>query len=913
MMRSRALKAPREPIDAPGHAPEEMREAERRRHGAGFARAASAATGSEDGLARRGGGGPRPLSNQAVLGARRVGGVRAKLAVGGKDDPVERRADDVADQVMSGPKRAPCACGGTCPDCRTANGTVPRRTSGTDNLFGDTGRPLDRATRAWFEPRFGTDLSHIRVHDHPGAAGQARAIGARAYAAGEGIGFADGEFAPHSEDGRRLIAHEIAHVLGGDSGIRRELPDGGVPEGGLPDGEVPDAGPPAPPSTASGEFDPCSVEVPPLTNAALIAQLTRVAAYLRARRRGQDRYYDYDNLRRRLMEERRRRIMLGHAWMAGEQGTVPGQLYLLDASAGAVMTVSIVSGETYGGAPVQVPGTLMRPDQFDTFLDSNHIPRVDVAEFYRRSRASGREGEQLSILAPPAVPATGITDFPGLFPDGGSPSPLLTGLPAFGPSGLGASPFDIFARPNLTRQVYSPNVTMSSAQSRSGAETQWRGGLFETAFGYGSYEDLLRYRDLNRVQDNFRVFDFAEGDPSALISLTHSASGNASSVNSQYREKFARMTGGSQPANFAQMLTDVNTAYRRSMTAADLNQRNFLAVPDDHVTLVQDQAEWLVVNRPERVSPMLDSMLRGQSVTVGGTAYASWNQVEAARSSGALSDADFATLLQSLVPGARGRVIPAGITMVEVAEMQRIRVATQAYSQPAFDAIAPPEVLEVRRLVATGLPEGEAISQVARGSASRGAAFGFGGAVVFGGIQYAASDFDPRTGRQVLYGLGPQTLGGALQGYGQAQWNARLGGSLLEGAMTSGGTQFTVGGVASRVGGAGALGGPVAALTTWGTMGLQEAFGDADYTDIDYMARGERAFVSGGVAAMVGEAGALGTAAAFSAAGSEVPIAGNIAGFIIGLGTYYVVDSIWGDEIEASARDSMGENGCVGR
>jgi hypothetical protein len=96
-------------------------------------------------------------------------------------------------------------------------------------------------------------------------------------------------------------------------------------------------------------------------------------------------------------------------------------------------------------------------------------------------------------------------------------------------------------------------------------------------------------------------------------------------------------------------------------------------------------------------------------------------------------------------------------------------------------------------------------------------------------------------------------------------------------------------------------------------MGLQESFGDADFTGIDYAAIGERTFVAGGIAGMVGEAGALGTAAAFSAAGSEVPLAGNAAGFILGLGTYFIVDAFWGDDIEHSAREALGENGCVNR
>jgi hypothetical protein len=96
-------------------------------------------------------------------------------------------------------------------------------------------------------------------------------------------------------------------------------------------------------------------------------------------------------------------------------------------------------------------------------------------------------------------------------------------------------------------------------------------------------------------------------------------------------------------------------------------------------------------------------------------------------------------------------------------------------------------------------------------------------------------------------------------------------------------------------------------------MGLEESFGVADFTGIDYAAVGKRTFVVGGVAGMVGEAGALGTAAAFSPAGSEVPLAGNAVGFVVGLGTYVVVDAIWGDEIERSAREEMGQFGCVGR
>src|SRR5262249_58662329 len=44
------------------------------------------------------------------------------------------------------------------------------------------GQPLDAATRAYFEPRFGQDLSSVRVHATARAAESAKAVDAHAYA-----------------------------------------------------------------------------------------------------------------------------------------------------------------------------------------------------------------------------------------------------------------------------------------------------------------------------------------------------------------------------------------------------------------------------------------------------------------------------------------------------------------------------------------------------------------------------------------------------------------------------------------------------------------------------------------------------------------------------------------------------------
>ncbi|MDP8993221.1 MAG: DUF4157 domain-containing protein [Actinomycetota bacterium] len=74
------------------------------------------------------------------------------------------------------------------------------------------GQPLDRQTRAFMEPRFGHDFSRVRVHTDRKAAESARAVDALAYTAGAHVVFGPGSYEPQVERGRRLLAHELAHV-----------------------------------------------------------------------------------------------------------------------------------------------------------------------------------------------------------------------------------------------------------------------------------------------------------------------------------------------------------------------------------------------------------------------------------------------------------------------------------------------------------------------------------------------------------------------------------------------------------------------------------------------------------------------------------------------------------------------------
>ncbi len=75
------------------------------------------------------------------------------------------------------------------------------------------GQPLPASERAFFEPRFGQDFSQVRVHTDAAAATSAHAVKALAFTVGSDVVFGTGKYAPGTGTGRRLIAHELTHVI----------------------------------------------------------------------------------------------------------------------------------------------------------------------------------------------------------------------------------------------------------------------------------------------------------------------------------------------------------------------------------------------------------------------------------------------------------------------------------------------------------------------------------------------------------------------------------------------------------------------------------------------------------------------------------------------------------------------------
>ena len=126
--------------------------------------------------------------------------------------------------ISGGVLRRKCACDGTGKNCNDCEGDKLRRKSDGElvsdhvpsivhEVLASPGLPLDFSTRHFMESRLGHDFSRVRVHTDARARHSARAVAASAYTVGNDIVFAPGQYQPESSVGRKLLAHELAHVM----------------------------------------------------------------------------------------------------------------------------------------------------------------------------------------------------------------------------------------------------------------------------------------------------------------------------------------------------------------------------------------------------------------------------------------------------------------------------------------------------------------------------------------------------------------------------------------------------------------------------------------------------------------------------------------------------------------------------
>lgn len=192
--------------------------------------------------------GPAVLDLDSVrVSAAPTGRPQAKLTLGQPGDRFEREADAVADRVMR-EEDPRLSVGGAatgvqrkCDSCekedekvrRTALGEGEKEdeevkaspaagglggmsattASAIQSARGGGGFSLPGPVRQRMEPRFGHDLGSVRVHADREAAGLARSVGARAFTVGSDVFFGEGQYQPAAQEGQRLLAHELTHVL----------------------------------------------------------------------------------------------------------------------------------------------------------------------------------------------------------------------------------------------------------------------------------------------------------------------------------------------------------------------------------------------------------------------------------------------------------------------------------------------------------------------------------------------------------------------------------------------------------------------------------------------------------------------------------------------------------------------------
>lgn len=141
--------------------------------------------------------------------------LQRKLAVGASNDPLEQEADRTADQVLAAPALAAVSAASNHIQryAGPAAGPAQAAPASVDRVLAGSGAPLDLAVRQDMERRFSYDFSRVRLHTGGAAEQSAREVSAAAYTVGHNIVFGAGQFAPGTHEGRRLIAHELAHVV----------------------------------------------------------------------------------------------------------------------------------------------------------------------------------------------------------------------------------------------------------------------------------------------------------------------------------------------------------------------------------------------------------------------------------------------------------------------------------------------------------------------------------------------------------------------------------------------------------------------------------------------------------------------------------------------------------------------------
>ena len=175
--------------------------------------------------------------------------IQTKLSVNEPGDHYEREADAMADKVMRMTdtsanqntffKPADNTLQRKCQACEEEDKFVHRKEGDGSEVQGghdldsyvgslnSSGQSMSASSRQFFEPRFGHDFSNVKIHTGSVAAKSAQAINALAYTSGNNIVFNSGQYSPESDSGKKLMAHELTHVVqqsgGSKANVQRKI------------------------------------------------------------------------------------------------------------------------------------------------------------------------------------------------------------------------------------------------------------------------------------------------------------------------------------------------------------------------------------------------------------------------------------------------------------------------------------------------------------------------------------------------------------------------------------------------------------------------------------------------------------------------------------------------------------------
>lgn len=160
--------------------------------------------------------------------------VQPKLQINQPGDRYEQEADAMADKVMrmsekdvsqQSFKASHTAVQRKYAECETEDEEkkIQRKENNNsspsfappivhDVLNSPSGKSMDYSTRSFMESRFKYDFSNVKIHDSEKAADSASSISAMAYTSGKNIVFNSNQYRPQTSEGKRLLAHELAHV-----------------------------------------------------------------------------------------------------------------------------------------------------------------------------------------------------------------------------------------------------------------------------------------------------------------------------------------------------------------------------------------------------------------------------------------------------------------------------------------------------------------------------------------------------------------------------------------------------------------------------------------------------------------------------------------------------------------------------